>query len=209
MRAILDNDHRSFQAPSTWVPLFEIPLTPPLYLTPNSTSVVVDGNTYIPFPIMLDEIRSDGKGEIATVNLVCSNIEGTLSTALKTTGSIDGTSVTFKVYSVELDDIVYEESLEIIKCGPMDEKIINFELGMFNPFTVKLLTQKYLKDFCWNRYKQEGCWLTCSDGAYTAPSSFIVGASDSCTYKLVNCVLHSNTKRFNSFPGIPGGGGFV
>jgi len=210
MRDIPGDDHRSFQDPSTWVPLFEIDIeTEILYLTPSPTSMTVDGHTYNPFPVMLEELRDDGKGEISTVQLVCSDIEGTLSTAIKESGSIDGNNITFKIYSVELADVVYEEVLEIIRCGPMTAQSITFELGMFNPFTVKLLQQKFLKDFCWNRYKGEGCYLTLSDGTYAAPAAFTAGSPDTCTHKLDDCIRHNNVLRINTFPGIPGGGGFV
>lgn len=210
MRIIPENDHRTFQNPSTWVPLFEIDTgTETLYLTPSPTSVTVDSNEYLPFPVMLEELRDDGKGEISTVQLVCSDIEGTLSTAIKASGSIDGNNVTFRIYSVELDDVVYEEVLEIISCGPMTAQSISFELGMFNPFTVKLLQQKFLKDFCWNRYKGEGCYILQSDGTYAAPSGFTAGSPDTCNHKLDDCIRHTNVSRINTFPGIPGGGGFV
>lgn len=210
MRSILSNDHRSFQSPSVWVPLFEVALDDQtLYLTPSSTALTADGHEYQPFPIMLEEIRDDGKGDVNTINLTCSDIEGTLGTKIKQIGSLDGYSLIFKIYSVELESVVYEESLEILKTGPITEQTVSLELGMFNPFTVKLLVEKYLKDFCWNRYKGRGCWITKSDGTFLQPSGFTVGSPDTCTHKMVDCVRHTNTTRINSCPGIPGGGGFV
>lgn len=210
MRTIPGNDHRSFQTPSTWVALFQIDIgTEILYLTPNHTTFTADGQEYQPFPIMLEEITDDGKGDINTVQLVCSDIEGTLSTAIKRSGSIDGNGVVFRVFSVEEDAVIYEESLEVIHCGPINSQTITFELGMFNPFTAQLLVEKFLTDFCWNRYKGKGCWITKADGTFLQPSGFTAGSPDSCTHKMSDCDRHGNILRFNSFPGIPGGGGFV
>lgn len=205
------NDHRSFNEASTWVPLFEVTLAPDdvLYLTPCPTPVVVDGNTYQPYPVMIDELRDDGKGEISTVSMTVSNIAGALGTKIKQNPGVDGQPITFKVFSVEQDGVVYEETLEIIKVGPITTESITFELGMFNPFTTRLLHEKFLRDFCWNRYKGAGCWLKASTGAYAAPFAFVAGSPDSCSKKRTDCDRHHNVLRFNSFPGIPGGGGFV
>jgi len=214
-RIIPDNDHRNFNKPSIWVPLFEITLdTQTLYYTPNQEEIVADGHTYVPFPVMLDEIRDDGKGEICTVQLTISNIDGILGGYIKQSGSVDGQSIVFKQYSVEKDDIVYQENLEILKCGPITDEAIVLELGTFNPFMVSLLQEKYLTDFCWNRYKGKGCWIKKIAGTYAQPGGFTAGAPDTCNHTLADCERHTNVLRFNSFPGIPGsayvgGGGFV
>lgn len=210
MTVIPGNDHRSFQNPSTWIPLFDLDVgSEILYLTPNITDYTVNGQLYKKFPVMMEDLQQDDKGTVSTVRLVCSSIEGVLSTALKTSGSIDGNSVIFKVYSVEEEAIIYEESLEIIHCGPITDESIVLELGMFNPFTTQLLIEKFLNDFCWNRYKGKGCWITKADGTFLQPSSFTAGDPDTCTRKLADCTRHNNVLRFNSFPGIPGGGGYV
>ena len=86
---------------------------------------------------------------------------------------------------------------------------IVFELGNWNPFMTKLLQEKFLRDFCWNRYKQSGCWIKKSDCTYTQPSGFTTGSPDTCTRQLSDCKRHTNELRFNAFPGIPGGGGYV
>ncbi|OHD22467.1 MAG: hypothetical protein A2Y38_25025 [Spirochaetes bacterium GWB1_59_5] len=205
------NDHRSFNEASTWVPLFEVTLAPGdvRYLTPCPTPVTVDGHTYEPYPVMIDELRDDGKGEISTVNMTVSNITGALGTSIKQNPGIDGQPITFKVFSVEQDAVVYEETLEIIAVSSITTESITIELGMFNPFTTRLLHQKFLRDFCWNRYKGTGCWLATSSGVCIAPASFVAGLPDSCSKKRSDCDRHGNILRFNSFPGIPGGGGFV
>jgi phage-related protein len=194
------------------VPLFDITLAAGdvQYLTPCPTAIDADGHTYQSFPVMLEELRDDGKGEIATVRLTVSNVEGLLGTKIKqSTTPIDGQPLVFKIWSVEHATVVYEETLEIIKVGPITTQTIVFELGMFNPFTVKLLQEKFLRDFCWNRYKGQGCWVLLSTGAYATPATFMAGSPDSCTKKMDDCIRHGNVRRFNSFPGIPGNGAFV
>lgn len=205
------NDHRSFNNPSVWIPLFDVQLAVDdvHYLTPSPEVVTADGHDYQTFPIMLDELRDDGKGEVSTVNLTVSNITGTLGTKIKQNPGIDGQPVVFKVWSVEQAAVVYEETMEIIKVGSITSESISFELGMFNPWTARLLHEKFLRDFCWNRYKAAGCWLKRSNGTFAAPSAFTTGSPDSCTKKLTDCVRHTNVTRFNSFPGIPGSGGYV
>ena len=205
------NDHRSFNTPSTWIPLFDVQVAPGTvyHLTPSSAAVTADGHEYKPFPVMIDELRDDGKGEVATVTMTVSNITGTLGAAIKQNPAIDGQPVTFKVWSVDQSAVVYEETMEIIAVKSITSESITFELGMFNPFLSRLLSEKFLRDFCWNRYKGQGCWLKLSTGGYSMPLSFTTGAPDSCTKKMADCVRHTNIRRFNSFPGIPGAGGFV
>jgi phage-related protein len=207
--AIPNNDHRSYQNPSTWIPLFEIDTGDEIqYLTPGNVSQVVEGVTYKPFPIMMDEISQDDKGTMNTVKLVCSDIEGVIGTGLKRTGSIDGNDVIFKVYSIEAEEIMFEEVLQIIHCGPVSNGTVTFELGMFNPYIVKLLQEKYYTDFCWNRYKKKGCWIKQIDGTFVSPADFIID-DDLCNHNLEDCVRHNNVLRINTFPGIPGSGGYV
>lgn len=214
-KMIPDNDHRGFNQPSVWVPLFEIQLdAQTLYYTPNPEEIIADGNTYTPFPVMLDEIRDDGKGEIATVQLIISNIDGVLGSYLKQSGSVDGQSVIFKIYSAEKNMVVYQETLEILKCGPITDEAIVLELGTFNPFLVSLHNERYLTDFCWNVYKGRGCWIKRVNGSYSRPVGFVEGSPDSCKRTLEDCERHCNEMRFNAFPGIPGsawigGGGYV
>lgn len=208
---IINNDHRTFNNPSIWIPLFDVQFTEGevYHLTPSPEAITADGHEYQPFPVMIEEFTDDGKGEIATINMTVSNITGTLGTRIKQNPGIDGQPITFKVWSVQQEAIVYEETMEIIKVASITVESISFELGMFNPFTVQLLSEKFLHDFCWNRYKGKGCWLTLSNGTYTASASFNIGSPDSCTHKRADCDRHNNIFRFNSFPGIPGNGGFV
>jgi phage-related protein len=211
MLPIPGNDHRSFSEPPIWLPLFDVQLAPGdvRYLTPSPEAVTADGHEYQPFPIMIQELTDDGKGEITTVQMVVSNIAGTLGSAIKATPGIDSQPVVFKIWSTGQSAVIYEESLEIIKVGPITVESITFELGIFNPFTAKLLQEKYMRDFCWNRYKGRGCWVKWSTGGYAAPAGFTAGSPDSCSRKLADCRRHANVSRFNSFPGIPGNGGFV
>lgn len=92
------NDHRSFNTPSIWIPLFDVQTAPGTvhYLTPSPEAITADGHDYTPSPIMIDELRDDGKGEVATVTMTVSNIFGTLSTAIKQNPAIDGQPITFK-----------------------------------------------------------------------------------------------------------------
>ena len=210
MTDIPENDHRSFQTPSTWIPLFEVDTGGSiLYLTPGSVSQTVDGHEYLPFPIMMDEMSQNDQGEVKNVKLICSDIEGTLVTTLKQTGSIDGNDVVFKIYSVEIGEVVLEEYLQIIHCGPCIEGTVTFELGMFNPYMVKLLQEKFFRDFCWNRYKQKGCWITKRDGTFLQPADFTAGSPDTCDHTLTDCIRHTNALRISTCPGIPGYGGYV
>lgn len=210
MRTIPNNDHRQFNDPSIWIPLFEISLgEDTYYYTPNPEPVFADGNEYVPFPVILEEVTEDGKGEISTVRLVCSNVEGMLSTKLKQVRNVDGQLVTFKVYSVQVGDVIYEETLEIVKIVEITPQTVVFELGIWNPFLTNLVQEKFLRDFCWNTYKGKGCWIKKSDGSYISPTGFTAGNPDSCNRTLADCKRHNNVMRFNSFPGIPGGIGYV
>lgn len=214
-RIIPDNEHREFNNAPTWVALFEFTINnTTYYYTPNIEEVTCEGNTYEPFPILLEDIDTNSNGDINNIKLTISNIEGVISTALKTSGSIDGEFIVFKVFSTESENIIYEETFEIISCGPVTSSSITFEIGIFNPWTVKLLQEKYLSDFCWNIYKGKGCYLKRSTGTYSKPSGFIIGDTDTCNKRREDCQAHNNTLRRNSFPGLPnsswtGGGGTV
>jgi phage-related protein len=209
-RNIPGNDHRNFNNPPMWAALFDIALpTETFHYTVVNDVITVDGIRYTPFPMYLEEITEDGKGEVANIKLIVSNIGGVLSDQIKRSNQVEGSQITFKIYSYAQEAIIYEESLEIIKVGPISRENISFELGTFNPYLVRLLQEKFLRDFCWNRYKAKGCWILKSDGTYMQPAGFTTGSPDTCIRRYSDCVRHLNINRFNSFPGIPGGGGFV
>ena len=72
------NEHRNFNNPPIWIPLFEITVAgETFYLTPNFDTITVDGHDYTPFPITLDELVEDGQGEVSTVKLALSTIDNT------------------------------------------------------------------------------------------------------------------------------------
>lgn len=212
-RTVASNDHLKFNNPSIWIPLFEVEIdSTTYYMTPNPTSITYSGNSYTSFPMVLEEISDDGKGEITSARLICSDIEGIFATTLKASGSIDGNPLKFLVYSVDLEDVVYEENLEITKCSSATKETVSFELGMFNPITIKLLQQKFISNFCWNMYKGKGCYILTPSLTYLPPANFTVtavGIGDTCSKIIDDCTLHGNVLRFNGFPGIPGRGGFV
>lgn len=269
-RTIPNNDHLRFGETNTWIALFEVQVAvgTTYYFTPNSFPVVVDSNTYTSFPMVLEELTESSDGSIPSCKLVCSNISGQLSSAIKANGSLDGYSITFKIasllrawkasttYSVgdkifqrvewlagtiryreghifecttgglswgtepvwdrtgssttsdntivwkedstATDNIVFEEVQEIIKTGPITKKSITLEIGVFNPYLVKLLQRKYLTDFCWNTYKGKGCYISKPDGTFLAPSGFTDHGS--CDKSLSDCINNTNTSRFNAFP---------
>lgn len=213
MRSIPNQDHRLFGTPSVWVACFEITLGGSTYrYTSNVESVVVDGYTYTPFPVELADISEDGQGDISSVKLICSNISDTLSTAIRTSKDVDGQPVVYKLVSIRSgysNTTIYTETMEIIKIDSISKDSVVFEVGPFNPFLIRLLQEKFLTDFCWNTYKGKGCYLKRSTGTYSAPSGFTTGSPDTCDRSLEDCRRHVNSPRFNSFPGIPGYGGYI
>jgi len=209
-RTIPNNDHLNFNQPSIWVALFDIELAGDIYhYTPNPEGITADGYTYEPFPVMLEGLQEDASGNIAQMRLILSNIEGALSEKFKETREVEGYSIVFKQYSIDAAAVVFEETLEIIAVDDITQDFVALSVGIFNPFLAQLLTEKYLTDFCWNRYKGKGCWITASDGTYIQPSGFTAGSPDTCSHDIADCTRHGNTKRLNAFPGIPGGGGYV
>jgi hypothetical protein len=141
--------------------------------------------------------------------LILSNVEGALSEKFKQTREVEGYSVVFKQYSVETETVIFEEALEIIGIEDITHDTIVLSVGAFNPYLAQLLTEKFLTDFCWNRYKGKGCWIAKPDGTFTQPAGFTLGSPDTCSHDMADCKRHANIARLNAFPGIPGGGGYV
>ena len=274
MRNIPNDEHLKFNQPNTWIPLFEVNAGGSLfYFTPNPEAVFIQGQTYTPMPIALQELKELSTGEVPNVQLIASNLDNSLAAAIKAVGSIDGEKIVYKILvipkvwcpvttyalgdkvysnghiyectdagksdsveptwnnapgsvtidnpggffevqwtedSAAADNVIFEETLEIISVGPITEETITFEVGAFNPYTVKLLQEKYQKNFCWNTYKGDGCWIKQPDGTYTQPHVPSGGAwAASCDKTLGNCKANSreNTKRFNAFPTLTSSGG--
>lgn len=60
----------------------------------NFQSVVFNGVSYMPFPILLEGVDSDGKGGLPRPKLTVSNIRGFVSALLLSSGPLDGATVT-------------------------------------------------------------------------------------------------------------------
>ena len=269
-----------FNNPKIFLPLFELDTgSETLYLTPHSEILVINGQSYQPFPCQREETTEVSSGDIPTCRTVWSDITGTLSDRLKSSGSIDGEKAVYKlaiipnvwlpnttysagdkVYGSSMEDssvfytariykcttpgtsaakepawntgiglttadnsvvwtedsvdpvnnILFSETLEIIKCyGLTDEQIV-LDLGIFNPYEAQLLQEKYLKNFCWNVYKGEGCWIKQPPPtvpAYTAPNG--CNFANACRKNLVDCMSADklNTARFDAYPALSAVGG--
>ena len=98
MKTILNNDHLNYNHVHTWIPLFEVDIiTEILYYTPNLEAIATYGHVYIPFPCELDTLSEVSTGEIPSAKSVWSDITGTLISKLKTSGSIDGQPINYRL----------------------------------------------------------------------------------------------------------------
>ncbi len=72
----------------------------------NFQPIVFDGITYTPFPILLENVDTDGKGQLGRPKLTVSNIQGFVSALLLSGGPLDGATITrTRVYSRFIDEV--------------------------------------------------------------------------------------------------------
>lgn len=137
--------------------------------------VVFNGQSYTPFPVMVEGVGSDGKGGLDRPKLTVSNINGYISVLLKANGPLDGATVTrTRVYARYIDAVNFPanqplprwltpdptatyapESWQINRKVKEDpQSVVQFELAAPNETQGKVLpTRTIIANVCTFKYR--------------------------------------------------------
>jgi len=179
----------------------------------------IDGQTInfkiciIPKPWQISHVYSVGDTIYTQCHIFICTTGGTSDSTEPTWNSGIGgytndSTVVWKEDSANTDNILIDYDLEILSVGPVTTESITFIVGNFNPYLIKLLQEKYLKNFCFNVYKGDGCYIKQQDNTYLKPNSAAFSAT-TCDKTIYTCSGYDkqNTSRFNSFLMLANKGG--
>jgi phage-related protein len=191
-----------------WLFLFDLVSPDGLHLriTSNNDDVIWQGNTYVAFPIEMDEYKENAKGELPSLSLRVSNVTRAIQAYVENDPDFGSNwDVTLNVvYLLSLTksittDRPSELTLFFISLGvSCDEQWCTFNLGMENPLRNQFPYRKFAPMQCQASFKNPdtGC-------PYTGADSHCDKTLEACKNK-----FGSNADiPFVGFPGIPTGQG--
>lgn len=201
-------------AGSPWVTLLDIllPDSTWLYFCNYDQNVVFGGNTYLPFPFVVGDVKENGRGTLDTITLAVTNVSREIQGYIEEFDLI-GQPVTIRVVNVDMLDnpaFCLEDGPYQIKQAPWDEKHVNFTLGAFNVLERPLPWMRYDRYMCQYVFGSSWCGWTAGKGlnaafpnADTAICDHTLGGPNGCKAH-ANYQPGTNALRFGGFPGIPG-----
>ncbi len=179
---------------SAWLPLVsvEVDSTTILRLVPNPTTIVFRGETYVSFPLQIDQVTQDAKGGLHEVSVSVSNVTREVSAYLEL-HDLRGARVTILyVNSTALSDpdvVVLEEQYQVVEIREKGEQFVTFILGHDRINSHQFPGGRFLRDNCRWIYKSVECGY---GGGLASCDKLLEGPN--------GCRAHANVPRFGGFP---------
>ena len=142
----------------------------------------------------VDDVNASIKGEFPELTLHIGDVDphSDLREQVKETGGlIGGTLRLLVVHSAHLSltTAAIDESAEIIGCD-LDNKSVNFTLGVTNFLSKRFPQGRYVPGFCRHRFKDALCKYD--------------GTDTKCDHTLTQCIEKSNSQNYGGSPGMIG-----
>jgi len=132
--------------------------------------------TYLKFPIRLEEISENSEGQIDSVTIIISNVSREIQAFLELYDGLRGNKVTIRqVFADYLDDPqAYIEDIFYIDTATSNQDTVQFTLSSkLDILNVVVPSRKFYRNHCSWQYKGEGCWLLNDAGdGWEAPTNF-------------------------------------
>jgi hypothetical protein len=196
------SDINALSRRGVYVVLLKLSLPPSqsAYITSNGSSVVFEGNTYLPLPFSFDTLEKKTGGQNPSWAVHIENVNGVVLSQMlqyeserKASGGADDTmSVTvYGVNALDVSKVVMEETfdLERWECPPPGDKV-SFVFGGDNPTSIRYPRNRFRSNFCDRKLGSSLC-------GYTGPGS--------CSKTLATCRALGNASSFGGFPGLTQG----
>lgn len=151
-----------------WVRLYEVDIdaSTKRYLTDHTESITYQAQAYTPFPITHADIPETAKPEMQTFTLGVANIDRSIVTDLEN-GKILGNNLKITWLFLKESDksqavFAFDELYQILSAEIDDSQAtVNFEIGQFNLFKVRLPKNRWIDSRCEFVFKDIG---TCHYG---------------------------------------------
>lgn len=207
------SESNRLESSAPWLLLWELQVSAleRVYLLNNEEPFVYGGATYRPFPISLEQIGENLRGEIPGVNLVVSNITREIQAFLQhRRGLLDRTVILRVVHANYPDEPALRHRFTIYSSSA-DEKSASFTLSQLPFFQIMLPYRTFQRASCIHSYRGPGCGWAFP----TLPPG--VQDSTSCSKRMAGpngCIAHGLLYeaagvpsqwpgRFGGAPGIP------
>lgn len=160
-------------------------------LVNNTEDVTFQGEYYIAFPFTLDDITEDGK-ELPNVQLLVSNVTGTIQAYMEASNGLVGAQVSILVYNTNVPDVAEVEEHFTVTSSSADANWVTLSLGTDFSFSRRFPPVRIMKDYCPFKFRGVECGYK--------------GALTTCNKTLAACRERQNNARFGGEPTIPQGG---
>jgi len=185
-------EKNKLQSSAAWCYLVTVGTTPVQRFTNNNENITSNGNVFTRYPMRVDGVQQDAKGNLPQVVLKVANAENLLTDDLVDNDGLMGFQVTLQcIFTNAPNDVVIEEVFEIVDAEE-EEGWISFTLGAESPMLKRFPPDLYMRSNCRHKvYRGTHC-------QYNGPLN-----GQMCRRTWDDCVARDNTKRFGGQPGIP------
>lgn len=163
-----------------------------VYYTDYSQNVVYDGTTYTKFPIKLDFIGENLKGEIEQIVVTAANPNRIFETYLEDYDGLKGSQINIKyVWANQLDDAdAYIQDTFYVEQANATEEAVSLTLTTkFDLNRIQLPRRRFHRNYCQWKFKSTQCGYS--------------GAETECNKTFQRCKALNNESRYGGFPAIP------
>jgi len=196
MNAEYQEEKNAIATSGAWIYLLEIDLAgySTLRYANNNEDIPWNDHDYLAIPFTIDDVSASIKGEFPELTLRIGDVDphSDLREQVKETGGlIGGTLRLLVVHSAHLSltTAAIDESAEIIGCD-LDNKSVNFTLGVTNFLSKRFPQGRYVPGFCRHRFKDALCKYD--------------GTDTKCDHTLTQCIEKSNSQNYGGSPGMIG-----
>ena len=180
----------------------EIPNNDIIYITNNGEDIDWNEQTWITFPFDISELNETSAGEVPqwTIKLdnrsrIMDNYINQYDNYLKLHG-IDGNEVKCTCYIVNTKDLENTDPIKEVffelSQPTTNANEATFLLNADSPFNYSTPRRRYVKQFCYWKFKGVECGYS--------------GSATNCDKSLTNCKVLNNSARFGGFPSVGLGG---
>jgi lambda family phage minor tail protein L len=187
-----------------------IPGTPIVYITNNGDNVTWRGHEWLAFPFEISELNENSTGEVPQWTISLDNRQRVMEKYLtdydyylKING-IEGNEIICNCYVVNSKDLANTEAIKEVyfelNNPSTTHEVATFTLTANSPFGITIPKRKYLKQFCFWKFKGIEC---CGSLPCTNP---LLAAGTTCDKSLLQCESYNNSGRFGGWPSVGLGG---
>lgn len=188
-------------APWVWLFKCNIDGTNGAFLAGYDQSITYSGNTYQPFPIMIETLERDISGTVPQVNVIVSNVSREIATYCELGGIVDR-DVSIYLHNTNQAGVVVDFGSFTVQGVALNTQVATITVGPYNLFDAQFPSRLQLRGRCDKVYGSRECLYdtTLPNAVSGTYPSFDTGSCDYSPEGSNGCRVHGDNEVANGRP---------